>query len=239
MSKGRDFDIYQAETGYVAVTNPVRRRILHALAERELELPELVRITRRSKPTLSNLHVRELLQQKLVEELPHPTDARRKVYRLKGRRIGSSDVPIDQLRSAVKQYVALSPLVHALPLTSVVGVLLAGGAGKDVLRAQGVALGAAVAHVFSATGPRDLLTAVAGFLEREGVARVGKIDLDRLQIEVEAAEQLATGKAALDALAAVLAGVLEGTTRARLGESGGADGRSLGNRRLLLALPRG
>ena len=78
-----EFDIYQSDRGYAAVTSPVRRQILVALAEKDRDLSDLVRITRKSKPTLSNLHVRELLTQGLVEELPHPTDARRKLYRLR------------------------------------------------------------------------------------------------------------------------------------------------------------
>src|SRR5437763_14553384 len=115
VAAAHEFDIYQTPAGYAAVTNPVRRQILSALAEKDLDLPALMKVTGRSKPTLSNLHVRELLHQKLVEERPHPRDSRRKLYRLIGRKIGSSDVPIEQLRGAVKQY-AVGAMAHAVPL---------------------------------------------------------------------------------------------------------------------------
>ncbi len=238
MPEGSEFDIYQADAGYVAVTSPIRRRILDALAARDLELTDLVRATKRSKSTLSNLHVRELLRQGLVEELPHATDSRRKVYRLRGRRIGSSSVPIDQLRHAVRHYVSLSPLAHSLPLADVLDVLRAGHGARGALRAQAEALGGTVAHLFTTTGPRDLLTGVAGFWEREGLARVGKIDLDRLEIEVEVPERAAASRAALDATAIVLAGVLTGIARSRLAIAGATTSRAIGERRIALSLPR-
>jgi len=238
MAPENEFDIYQTEAGYAAVTNPVRRQILAALQERDQELPDLVKLTGKSKPTLSNLHMKELLSQKLIEELPHPTDSRRKVYRIKGRRIGSSNVPLDQLRGAVKQYVSLSPLAYSVPLPTVLTVLAAGGAaGKEGLRSQGVALGAASAHLFTPTGPRDLLTGLGAFLERENIVRVGKIDLDRLELEVEVAERFAGTPGDLDVSGVLLAGFLQGVLKARLGIGGGVSVKGAAGRRLTLALP--
>src|SRR5581483_3743852 len=138
-----DFDIYQTESGYTAVTNDVRRQILNALAKKDRQLPELVKITRKAKPTLSSVHMKELLQQRLVEELAHPTDKRKKIYRLRARRIGSSNLPVDQLRSAVKSYVSASPLAARLPLAACVEAICAApaSASDETLRAQGRRLG--------------------------------------------------------------------------------------------------
>lgn len=239
-ARAGEFDIYQTDAGYAAVTNPVRRKILEALAERERELPDFVRLTAKSKSTLSNLHVKELLQQGLVEERPHPTDARRKIYRLKGRRIGSSDVPIDQLRGAVKHYVSLSPLAHTIPLPAVVGILVAGAraASAEALRAQGRALGRTAAPLFTTTGPRDALTAIAGFWEREALARAGRIDLDRLELEVEVAEGYVAEEKGLEGVGAVLGGFLEGVLGARLAIEGAVAVKTRGERRVILALPK-
>lgn len=234
------FDIWQGPAGYVAVTNPVRRRILDALAEGDKELPELVAITQRSKPTLSNLHVRELLAQGLVEELPHATDARRKVYRLRGKRIGSSSVPVEELRGAVRQYVTTSPMAFTLPFAAVVDTLLAArDAPEKVLRAQGRALGRASAHLFQAATARDLLPAVAGFLEREGVGRAQRIDFERGEVEFEIAERLASSKGDRSAVAVLLAGVLEGLAYERLGAKGAVAAKTSGDRRTVLCMPPG
>lgn len=237
MPEGADFDIYQTAAGYAAVTNPVRRVILDALAQQDRELPDLVRITGKAKPTLSNLHVRELLEKGLIEERPHATDARRKVYRIVARRIGRSNVPLEQLRGAVKHYVSLSPLAYAVPFPLVLELLAAGPphAPKEALRRQAQALGASASHLFSTSGPRDVMTAVAGFWEREGVAKTARMDFERLEFEVELVEP----GPPTEPMATVLAGVLEGVLRSRLGVEGAVSGRAGKGRRITLALPKG
>ncbi|HLE97919.1 MAG TPA: transcriptional regulator [Candidatus Thermoplasmatota archaeon] len=247
MSTSREFDIYQTETGYVAVTNPTRRQILASLAEQDRDLPGLVKITKKSKPTLSNLHVRELLEAGLVEERAHATDARRKLFRLKARRIGSSNVPIDQLPGGVRQYVAASPFAYSIPFATIMDVLLAtNGASarpearaalREATRAQASTLGAAAAHLFLASDPRDLLTGVSSFWEREGVARVQKIDYDRLEVEVELEARWASTRVALEGAAVVLAGFLDGVVGVRLGKRSTATGRPGPERRATIGLP--
>ena len=230
-----DFDIYQTAAGYTAVTNPVRRQILDALGQQDRELPDLVRITGKAKPTLSNLHVRELLEKGLVEERPHPTDARRKVYRLAARRIGRSNVPLEQLRGAVKHYVSMSPLAYAVPFPAVLGVLAAGHApgARDAVRRQAQRLGASASQLFATSSPRDVMTAVAGFWEREGVARTARMDFERMEFEVE----LVDADAPADAMATILGGVVEGILRARLDVGGPVAAKAKG-RKVTLAFPR-
>lgn len=235
MSDGADFDIYQTAAGYTAVTNPVRRKIMDALSERDRELPDLVRITGKSKPTLSNLHVRELLEKGLVEELPHPTDARRKVYRIAARRIGRSNVPLEQLRGAVKHYVSLSPLAYAVPFPVVLDVLAAGhsAGARDAVRRQAQALGESASQLLATSSPRDAMTAVAGFWEREGVAKTTRMDFERMEFEVE----LASSEAGGDAMATILGGVVEGVLRSRLGLEGAVGAKAKG-KRVTLTFPR-
>ena len=238
MPEGADFDIYQTAAGYTAVTNPVRRQILDALSQQDRELPDLVKLTGKSKPTLSNLHVRELLEKGLVEEMPHPTDARRKVYRIAARRIGRSNVPLEQLRGAVKHYVSLSPLAYAVPFPAVLEVLAAGwGAGaaaRDAVRKQAQRLGESASQLFTTTSPRDVMTAVAGFWEREGVARTARMDFDRMEFEVE----LTGSEQGAEAMGSILAGVLEGVLRSRLGVEGAVGAKAKG-RKVVLSFPKG
>src|ERR1051326_7520549 len=125
------FDIYQTDAGYAAVTNPVQRQIPDALRKGERQLPDLVKLTGRSKPTLSSLHMKELLARELIEERGHPTDSRRKVYRLRAAKIGSSDIPVAQLRDAVQHYVGLGPLASRIPLRDVLAALCAAPPGTD------------------------------------------------------------------------------------------------------------
>lgn len=236
MADGQDFDIYQTAAGYTAVTNAVRRQILDALEQRDRELPDLVKLTGKAKPTLSNIHMRDLLEKGLIEERPHPTDARRKVYRLVARRIGRSNVPLEQLRGAVKHYVSMSPLAYAVPFSALVGILAAGHAagGKDAIRAQARALGETASHLFTAAGTRDVMTAVAGFWEREGIARTARMDFERLEFEVE----LQDASWPADAAAHIFAGVVEGILRSRLSLEGPVSSKAKG-RKVTFGLPRG
>jgi len=120
MARGEGFAIYAAAGGYVAVTSPVRQRILAALEERDRTLTELVALTGKAKSTLSAVHLRELRRGGLVLEQAHARDSRVKVYRLAARRIGSSSVPLADLRDAVRTYVSSPQGGLALPLASIV-----------------------------------------------------------------------------------------------------------------------
>lgn len=203
------FDIYQTDAGYAAVTNPVQRQILDALREGELQLPDLMKVTGRSKPTLSSLHMKELLARELIEERGHPTDSRRKLYRLKAGKIGSSDIPVAQLRDAVQHYVSLSPLAARLPLKAMVESLCAAPAGTDpkAVWAQAHRLGTLASASLKVASVRDLWMRLSGFLETEGVAQAVRIDLERGTLEVRNGPAL-KGNPVL--APAVLAGLVEG-----------------------------
>lgn len=178
---GNAFDIYQTAKGYTAVTNAVRRQIVAALAEKDLELGDLVEITGKAKPTLSSVHMTRLVSDGLVKVQPHPSDSRRKVYTLAAKRIGASDVPVDTLREAVKEYVERSPLAARFPLRYSLESLAAAPRGTDpaVLRAQAANLGRRVGTVLKgAEGGGDALMRIARFLEQEGVARPLRLDLE-------------------------------------------------------------
>lgn len=230
-----DFDIYQTDSGYTAVTNEVRRQILAALAKKDRQLPELVKLTKKAKPTLSSVHMKELLQQRLVEEVAHPTDKRKKIYRLKARRIGSSNLPVDQLRSAVKQYVGNAPMAARVPIAVALEAIAAAPehAPEETLRAQARRLGALAPPQVAPASAREAVTQLATLLEREGLARPLTLDLEGAAMDVEAGAALGDVS---DARAATLvAGLLEGILGARARAPVRA--RALGDRRIRLELP--
>lgn len=203
------FDIYQTNAGYAAVTNPVQRQILDALRAGEKQLPELVELTGRSKPTLSSLHMKELLARELIEERGHPTDSRRKLFRLKASKIGSSDIPVAQLRDAVQHYVSLSPVKSRLPLGTLIEAIAAAPAGADpkILWAQARHLGHQVAPTLKVASARELWMRVSSFLEQEDVARPLRIDLEHSIVEMSLGAALA---AAPKHAPAILGGLVEG-----------------------------
>lgn len=113
------FTIYGTPKGYLAVTNPVRQHILKALEGGGKTLTDLVDLTGKAKSTLSAVHLRDLIDGGLVTEEAHRDDSRVKVYRLAGRRIGSSSVPVEDLREAVRNYATSAQGGMALPLASI------------------------------------------------------------------------------------------------------------------------
>ena len=208
------FDIYQTDAGYAAVTNPVQRQILDELRKGERQLPDLVKATGRSKPTLSSLHMKELLARELVEERGHPTDSRRKVYRLRAGKIGSSDIPVAQLRDAVQHYVSLGPLAARLPLKAMVESLCAAPPGSDpkAVWSQARRLGALASGSLKVGSARDLWMRLSGFLEAEEVAQAVRIDLERGVLELRNGAALKANPALAPA---VLSGLVEGVAEGK------------------------
>ena len=214
------FDIFQTNAGYTAIENPVQRRILEALEEGDKQLPELVQITGKSKPTLSSIHVKELLNRELVEELPHPDDKRRKIYRFIGTRIGSSDIPVPQLRQAVQQYVSLTPLAGRFSLATVLRALAQPGpkTPPESVWQQATHLGASAASSLKARDLRDFWMKLLHFLQEEKVARPLRMDLEHQSVELEPLPEFGiTGPHA----AAAIAGFAHGAVQALDGLEGG------------------
>lgn len=208
------FDIYQTDAGYAAVTSPIQRQILDALRAGEKQLPELVEITGRSKPTLSSLHMKELLGRELIEEIAHPTDSRRKVYRLRGSKIGSSELPVSQLKEAIQHYVSLSPLASRVPLASALEAIAAAPpkTPPEVLQAQAANLGRAASALFKVATVREMWLSLTSLLEAEGIASTVRMDLEAGTVELRLGAAI---KAEPKAMAAALAGFAEGIAAER------------------------
>lgn len=209
------FVIYGTPDGYVAVTNDVRQRILEILEKEDRELPHLAEATDRAKSTLSSNHMPKLVEEGLVEVRQHPQDGRRKVYALAGERLGSSSVPVDELRSAVKDYVTTAPLGGRLEVPTALGAIAAapGDAPGEVLEAQARALGRECGRFLGRDEDRRPVMRVAEFLEREGVARALQLDLEAPAMALDP-----SGKVAGPHASTVLAGFVAGALSTEGGE---------------------
>lgn len=207
-----NFDIYEVGDRYLAVTNDVRRRILDTLEGGEKQLADIVEATDRSKANLSSNHMATLLEQGLVTEHPHPEDSRRKLFRLAGRKIGSSTVSLDQLREAVKEYVTVAPQAARFPLSIMFDALAA--APEDIplvaLRRQAHRLGTLVGRVLDAGDGRGLLMEIADLVEREGLAAPVRLEMDEGDVLVLERGEGAPREASVERLGALIGGFVEG-----------------------------
>lgn len=202
---GKPFDIYQSRQGYVGVTNETHRALLDALAAGPRPFQDLVKETGKSKPTVS-LALKELAEQDLVEERPTPGDRRRRFYAARGQRIGSSDVPIPQLRDAVKDYVARTT-EPSIPLRSLLEGLVAAKAKPTVYWEQARSIGGALAPQMELGAEGGPWIRLARFLERTGLARPLVIDVERKRLECELSPSL---KGPAEGLGPALAGLVDG-----------------------------
>jgi regulatory ArsR family protein len=179
------FEIWEVSERIYSVDNVVRLRLLHLLEEGPRRLPELVRLTGKAKSTLSELHVRPLVSSGLVLEEMDPRDARTKVYRLAGQRLGSSDVDVARLRASVLAYAARAAPTPAAALLKIVDVaaLVEAGADDAYLRALASRLGRALGE--AGRGKTDE-EAVAGLDRELRAAGLGSLRRAQGRLHVEA-----------------------------------------------------
>lgn len=210
-----EFDIYQTAGGTTAITSPVQRQILQALSQGELQLPDIVELTGKAKSTLSSIHMKELLARQIIEELPHPTDSRRKVYRLVGKPLKASSTNIKELQEdAAKTFERHALPIHGLPLASIFQVLDAAPARQDgALRKQADALGRKYAHRFTATNVAGFASELTRFVETERLAEHLQLDFEALTFRCRPGSKVSDLEA--DRLGLLLAGFAEGVAAAR------------------------
>lgn len=229
------FDIYQTAKGFVAVTNPTRRGILDALTRADADLGRLVKCTGKAKPTLSSVHMRALLADDLVAEYPHPTDARRKFFRLAARRIGMSSVPIEELRGALRHYTrdARGP---SIPLGAALDIATCEGVPPHVLERQSRLVGEHAAGYVGPAEPHETMAHIANMLDQAGVARPQRLDFENLEVELE---MLPRGPLPRPALAEAIVGFFEGVLRIAVDRAAIAEGRWSTEGRLVVTLTLG
>lgn len=218
-----EFEIYQTAAGVTAVTNSVQRQIMGALAKGDQQLPTLVELTGKAKPTLSSIHMKELLNRELIEEVPHPTDSRRKIYRAIAKRVGSSSLPVDALRSAVKQYAAANakpgiPLVFVLE-----GLAAANDAPRKVLEAQAIVIGRACAGKWAGEG-MSYAKSFSQYLEQETLGTPMSADFENHAYKFRKTSAKMTGTMAGHLLCSLFNGAAEAQAKTiRCSWEGGSD----------------
>lgn len=178
------FDIYQTKAGYVAVQTELQRSVLAALQLGQRSFADLVQATGKSKPSVSAV-LSELVAKGFVQETVPPEDRRRRNYTALAKRIGSSDMPLPDLRKAVQGYVrATAGAGYALPAV-LRALSSATKAPAAALYEQGAALGRLAAE---ADPPgTEAWTALAKHLEAAGVGRMVAIDLRAGSLHLELA----------------------------------------------------
>lgn len=79
--------IFGTETGLNVVNSPIKAKILALLEENEKSSAEIVKLTGKSKATIS-AHLHDLVEMGIIDSKPHPTDGRSKIFYVKSSFLG-------------------------------------------------------------------------------------------------------------------------------------------------------
>jgi DNA-binding transcriptional ArsR family regulator len=208
--EAKPFEIYQpSRGGYLTVSNETHRAILAALGEGPRSFQDLVRAAKKSKPTVSQA-IKQLVEQGLLEEHAGVEDRRRRSYAFVGQRIGSSDLPVPALRDAVRDYVRRTS-EPSIPLRALLEALASVKAADEVYWMQAHAVGAAMASQMELQGEGGPWARVSHFLERTGIARPLRIDVEANRLDCELSPSL---QGPAKRLALAVGGLVEGAWKA-------------------------
>lgn len=182
------FDIYETAGGLRQVANPVKRAVLRAMEEGEVEVARLIRLTGLSKSTLS-LHLANLGQEKLLAYREDPHDRRRKRYYLTALRIGSSTTAEGKLRESVLAAVPSAvgdPQAFAWALLRTVkfGLDSAGLRVGPLVRELGRDAGEAAAKGLEPAAPDELVARLADFWASHGLGSLERASHSPLKVRV-------------------------------------------------------
>lgn len=167
------FEIWKGRGRVHSVDNPVQLEILHQLERGPKTLGHLVDATRKTKSTLSALHLPTLRDAGLVAEDIDPKDARVKWFRLDGQRLGSSELDPKALRDEVLGYVQaagavpLQPLLEALQLDAMPRL-----ARPEYVIRVGTAVGVLVARMLLTSSDRERAAELDAIMRREKLGSV-------------------------------------------------------------------
>lgn len=178
-------EIFSTESGILAVTSPVKKKILHLLSEGEKTGSEIRKELDKAKSTIS-VHLKDLEELGLIEEKTSPSDKRKKVFSLSATLFGKSQLPSDQhyekilnnlKNSAGNNYEFLKNLFHLIRYGFDSLGINVGPALKNLGRDAGRSL----AENFESENMTELLKEVQRFWKNN---KLGNIEIKQNQLIV-------------------------------------------------------
>lgn len=86
-TRNREIKIFGTENGVNVIDSPIKTKILSFLKNEELNGSDIVKLTGKSKSTIS-AHLKDLINVDIVDYKPDPIDGRRKIFYIKSRYLG-------------------------------------------------------------------------------------------------------------------------------------------------------
>lgn len=174
------FEIHRTRAGFTAVHDPAERAILAILEGGAADEDALGRgldpaVTADLPRMLAALQARELVSRDASGRYATITQI-----------IGASYLPVPDLRRAVCDYIAISPIPNAIPLRVIWQALAASEAAPDHIAAQAHQLGVLVGQTWPTTDPRARWSFLLDTLLQQRIARHTTLDLARHRVTIVA-----------------------------------------------------
>jgi predicted hydrocarbon binding protein len=159
--------IFSTKDGMVALDSPVKLKILKFIGNQSRPFEDIVRETCKAKSTIS-VHLKDLLEQKIILEQKDRADKRKKYYVINSQFIAYSDTPMQKsydmildrlIRSVDSEYQFFKTLCHTIRY----GLEAYGMNPKPVMKRIGDDVGKKMAELFVSDNLDDLILEIAKF----------------------------------------------------------------------------
>lgn len=188
MSNGDSTAIFSTGSGFIALSSPVKIRIMEFLKTGPKYFDEIVVHTGKAKATIS-VHLKDLKASGLLEEQIYHDDRRKRSYSLKGHFLASSQEPghsnyadmLDIIASEELEKIgALKCIFHAVQY----GFCAHGMNSNPIMRNIGRDIGKSIANNMTSTDTDEVLMEMLSFWERNGLGSFSVTGKDPLQISI-------------------------------------------------------
>jgi uncharacterized protein len=183
-------ELFASQSGIHAITSPVRVKILTMLRSREMSFDEIVCLSGRAKSTVS-VHLKDLVQDGIVDSRPDPEDARRKIFFISSHFLGEMSHE-DRLKLDMSRYLQSyitgeedPSRFFRLILRTIRLTFLGEGITIDpLLHLAGMHVGEAAYPTVAARDVAVLLRNLGVFWERNRLGRIEVEGFDPLAIKI-------------------------------------------------------
>lgn len=183
-------ELFATGEGIRTVESPVRQKILLMLKERELTFDEIVSGSGRAKSTVS-VHLKMLVDERIIDSVPDPLDARKKIFFLNSSHIGDLSKHA-RACADIKSHIAgydidsgnTQEFFKLMFRTIKIGLLCEGVNIDPILHEAGKNVGE---RLYEKVADRDIgrfIANIAEFWENHGLGRIVAESLDPVTLYV-------------------------------------------------------
>lgn len=211
--------IFSTDKGAVVIKSDVKNKIIGLLEKREMSGSEIREELDRAKSTVS-VHLSDLKDLDVIQERPDPDDERKKIFTLKSKFLGKSEIPYDKhYRDILKnvreaqgdEYEFIKSLFHLIRY----GLISFGLDIHPALKEIGRDAGRSMGKSFSGNDREEVIEEIKGLWKSTGL---GKIEVEGEYLTIQDCFDCGDMPDVNHTLCSLDEGIIEGIFEESLGE---------------------